>query len=129
MSLVVIAAGAIGLSTTHVVSNRRFESSVDTLLARLALAQEVMVCCDADLTIHITPTGVQITSEQLLPDGFSHALRPLKLVNVTAISHETIDFPAHRRHEITRGTLTLTSSRNRTATIALPGYPTRLARA
>ncbi len=119
MTLVALAAGAIGLSTARAVSNRRFEASVDAIASRLNLAQELMICRDADFTVHLTPTSVHLTPAQL---------PPLRLTNIASLSHHTLHFPAHRRHELPHGTLTLTSTRGRTATISLPGYPTRIAR-
>ena len=119
MALVALVAGAIGLSATRAVSNRRFEASADAIAARLNLAQELMICHEADFTVHLTPASISITPEKL---------PPLALTNIASVSHTTFHFSTHRRHELPHGTLTLTSTRGRTIQLSLPGYPTRIAR-
>jgi hypothetical protein len=127
LSLVALAAGLIGVRGVRALSNRRFESSVDALLVRLSLAQELMVCCDADITVHLAPDKLTLTSAQPLP-GFEHAFKTLKLSNIACLSHQTLRFPAHARHAISCGNLEITGSRGQHATIGLPGFPTKITR-
>jgi hypothetical protein len=137
IALVGVAAGFIGMRTLQSLKNQRFESSVDNLVARLSLTQQLMVGWETDLWVDIGPDDeghyqAMVTCDETPPVGMERFFsEPLALPGVDRIEYQgkeiaRLPFTAWRRDQLCCGTLTLYSERGKRASIALPGYPARI---
>ena len=138
MSLIAVALGASFIPVSKALRGEKFERGVEQLTAKIALAQEVMLDFQTDVSLFLFQEGNEIKcvikTHKKLPTYLEKSLNRYKTIN--GIEQMAFNNEVHKDIEIqfdgvlgtvSKGTLTLISNKKE-VTLNLKGYPAHITR-
>lgn len=129
-----IALGSIGFRGVIALREHRFEAAVDEIVSKLNLAQHLMLCCRANVSLQIDQDQdnyvLKLVSQDQLPASFEaviggeHVLRGVDRLSFEGCEDFPLVLPFARdgAERMPHGVLTLASRTHTLVHIPLPGH-------